>query len=275
MICAWNSLLAILPPGIRSAVDKPGKERSQELRLRINSPPELVMPEESRWLTHTVSCEDLNYVVNASSRYSPWNAMTCAQGFLTAPGGHRIGLCGEAVYKNGKMEGFRDLTSLCIRIARDFPGIARDALPASGSVLILGPPGWGKTTFLRDLIRQASIQSAVAVIDQRGEIFPKDFDRGRRTDVLAGCPKPEGMDIALRTLGPRIIAVDEITAQEDTQTIVHCANCGVRLFATAHGSSLEDLTRRAVYRPLIDAAVFDTLIILQKNWTYTRERIVR
>ena len=152
MMCAWKQLLSVLPPRLRPEVDRLGKNALQELRLRLGMPPELVLSGESRWLGCCVSREDLNYCINAASRYSPWAAATTAQGYLTAPGGHRIGLCGEVACRDGIVTGIRENSSLCIRVARDFPGIARRAADAPGSILILGAPGWGKTTLLRDLI---------------------------------------------------------------------------------------------------------------------------
>ena len=165
MMCAWKQLLSVLPPRLRPEVDRLGKNALQELRLRLGMPPELVLSGESRWLGCCVSREDLNYCINAASRYSPWAAATTAQGYLTAPGGHRIGLCGEVVCKDGIVTGIREISSLCIRVARDFPGIAKRAADTPGSILILGAPGWGKTTLLRDLIRQIGEKQCVSVVD--------------------------------------------------------------------------------------------------------------
>lgn len=141
MMCAWKELLSILPPRLRREVDSLGKESAQELRLRINAPPELVLGGKEIWLRENVTEEDLNFIINTASRYSPWAAATMGQGYLTAPGGHRIGLCGEAICRNGCYEGIRQVRSLCIRIARDFQGIGKDAAALKGSILILGAPG--------------------------------------------------------------------------------------------------------------------------------------
>lgn len=175
--------------------------------------------------------------------------------------------------KNGEMTGIREVTSLCIRIARDFPGIAKDLSQLDGSVLILGAPGWGKTTLLRDLIRQKSNQEAcISVLDEREELFPEGFDQGKRTEVLYGCPKPQGVDMLLRTMGPEIIAMDEITAEEDCRALQKAAWCGVTLFATAHASSLEDFLHRDVYAPLVKQNLFDHIVILRKDKTWHLER---
>lgn len=276
MRCAWKELLNILPQHMRREVDEIGKDRLQELRLRINSPPELVLGGESRWLSRNAAPEDLHFCVNTASRYSPWSAATVALGYLTAPGGHRIGLCGEVVCRDGAITGLREPTSLCIRVARDFPGIGEKLAGEKGSILILGAPGWGKTTLLRDLIRQRSNRGEqIGVVDQRRELFPGNcFPHGRCTDVLTGCPKKAGIEMLLRTMGPQCIAMDEITAQEDTQALIRAAYCGVKLLATAHASSLEDFRSRAVYRPLWEQHIFDTIVMLHqdKSWQVERSR---
>lgn len=276
MRCAWEQLLMILPLWLRREVDGLGRESMQELRLRTNCPPELVQKGGSLWLRRNVTEEDLSFCLNAASRYSPWNAATLDQGYLTAPGGHRIGVCGGAVVKGEKMAGIRDVTSLCIRVARDFDGIEENLGALSGSILILGPPGWGKTTLLRALIRRISEGGEhVAVVDERQELFPSGgaFERGKCTDVLSGCPKAEGILTVLRTMGPDTIAVDEITAQEDTQALLRAANCGVRLLATAHAASRDDLKQRAVYRPLLESSTFANLVIMNRDKSWKLERM--
>jgi len=274
MICAWKELLSILPARIRPALE-PYSGQARDIRLRLGQPPEVVLGDNSVILTGNVTRDELTFVVNGASRYSPWASSTISQGYLAAPGGHRIGICGEAVIKGGKMEGIRETTSLCIRVARDFPGLALSISHLKGSILILGSPGWGKTTLLRDLIRQKSNQgSHVSVVDERGELFPDAVDKGSRTEVLTGCPKVQGIEMMLRTMGPDILAVDEITAGEDCEALHRAAWCGVDLLATAHAGSLEDFLHREVYRPLVQRNLFDYLVILHpdRHWHLERSR---
>ena len=140
MKCAWKELLAILPSRIRREVE--GKDL-WEIRIRKDRPTELVGSRGSIWLDARANGEDIRFCINTASRYSPWAAQTTGMGYLAAPGGHRLGICGEAVMKDGVMTGFRRITSVCIRVARDFPGIS-NGCDLSGSILILGPPGSGK-----------------------------------------------------------------------------------------------------------------------------------
>ena len=274
MKCAWKELLAILPPAMRAEVDKHGREGLQELRLRLDGPPELVLPRDSYWLPMNTTAQDINFVVHTASKYSPWAAATVSQGYITAQGGHRIGMCGESIVKDDNSLVIRTATSLCIRIARDFPGIASKASGLKGNILVIGPPGSGKTTLLRDIIRQISNSgSSVTVVDERGEIFPIGFERGRRTDVMTGCTKPQGLDMALRTMGPRCIAVDEITAAGDCQALLACGWCGVRLLATAHAANLNDLKSRPIYKPLWDMKKFENILVLRQDKTWYIERL--
>lgn len=280
MRCAFRELLEILPLWLRDAVDRQGRESLQALRLRLHGPPELVLASGSVFLNRAVTGDDLCFCINTASRYSPWAADTAEQGYLTAPGGHRIGLCGAAVRQGGRMTGIRSPTALCIRVARDFPGIGAGAASLTGSILILGPPGSGKTTLLRDLIRQISDRGpgSVAVVDERGELFPLShgalcFPAGRRTDVLTGCPKAQGIDAVLRTMGPETVAVDEITAEEDCAALTRAGWCGVRLLATAHGASLADLKARPVYRMLWETGLFERILVLQPDKSWKLERM--
>ena len=258
----WNKtqLLSILPQRMR------GEQVDDvlEIRLRLGSPPKFVTRDRWRDGRGAVEERDLSFVINAASRYSPWTAASQSEGYLTAPGGHRIGICGDGAA----------VTSLCIRVARDISGIA-GGLPESGSLLLLGPPGSGKTTLLRDLIRRISQTKMVSVVDERRELFPDGFSRGENTDVLSGVGKAKGIDMVLRSMGPRVIAMDEVTSRDDCEALIRAAWCGVDLLATAHASSVRDLRERTVYRPLVETGLFSKAAVLDRDRCWHMEEVGR
>lgn len=273
MMCDWDSLLAVLPPILKSSLREERRKGLQELRLRLGNEPEFNCGSFLEYDHHIVTREDIHYIVNAASRYSPWQAETISKGYLSIRGGHRIGLSGEVICSGGVVKGIRDPDSLCIRIARDIPGIGKPYASLKGSVLILGAPGWGKTTLLRDLARQIAQVETTVVLDERGELFPEGFARGKRMDVLRMCPKPEGIELAVRTMGAQTIALDEITAEEDCRTLIQGANCGVRFLSTVHAASKEDLCHRRICRTLMDEGIFSNILLLHKDKTCIWERV--
>ena len=276
MKCAWQPLLSILPQRLRLLVDKTGQKDLLELRLRLGKPAMFVFPNRQQEDHRPVTEQELSFIVNTASRYSPWLSYTSAQGYITAPGGHRIGLCGEAVVDGGSMTGLRRVRSLNLRIARDLPGCSGQLWKQTGSVLIIGKPGSGKTTLLRDLIRQRSARENVAVVDQRGELFPMeaDFDTGSHTDILTGCDKATGVENVIRTMTPDTVALDEITGEADLLALLRAGHCGVDLLATAHASSAQDLLNRPQYRQIVLSKLFQHLVLLQPDKTWHVERMV-
>lgn len=275
MKCAWNDFLSVLPLRLRCEVDALGKKELEELHLRAGQPVELILGGRSQFISFNATSEDIRFVVNTASRFSPWSASSVAHGYITAHGGHRIGICGDCVVQAGEVTGIRSASSICIRVARAFQGIGRNA-PIKGSLLILGPPGVGKTTLLRDLIRMRSLDGdIVAVVDERGELFPNGniFEPGPRTDILTGCSKAQGIEMVLKTMAPRCIAVDEITAAEDCNALLSAAWCGVDLLATAHAANCKDLVHRSVYRPLAQSGLFEYAIVLNRDKSWHMERI--
>ena len=273
MICAWQEFLGVLPLWLRDEVDRQGREDLQELRLRLDAKPELITGRGIFHIEREIKGEDIRFCVNLATRYSPWAASGVSQGYITAPGGHRIGLCGDVAVKNGEISSFREVTSLNIRVARDYPGIADKLVTIRDNVLILGAPGWGKTTLMRDLARKIARQETVAVVDERGELYPPGVARGKRMDILTGCGKASAIEMVLRSMGPEWIAVDEITASQDTQALVQAVGCGVKLLATAHAVSSEDLKVRRIYQPLVESGIFRTAIVLRRDKSYYMERI--
>ena len=273
----------VLPLRLRSGVmSLPEDRRSQieELRLRVGLPMAAVLPEGERALAGPpVTQQELEQLLELASRASVHAVLDqLSRGYLTVQGGHRVGLCGTVALEDGAVRTIRKLSSAAVRVARQFPGAAEEVLPSlleGGRLeraLILAPPGLGKTTLLRDLVRCLSDDAGlrVALADERGEIAAlfdgvPQLDVGPRTDVMEGCPKAWGLMTLLRGMNPQVLAVDEITAPEDEAALVSAAGCGVTLLATAHGAGREDLSRRKLYRGLLEEGVFRRLVRIRRE----------
>lgn len=265
------------------------QNRLEELRMRLGFEPTIVIDGVEAPLSLqrplTVGRRELDFLLNAASGYSAYAADdTLRHGFLPLPGGHRLGLCGTAVLQKGEVSTIHTISSANLRIARAWFGTAdalfQSLLEEPESTLIVGPPGSGKTTVLRDLARQLSDKGnmRVGVADSRGELAAchdgaPQLYVGRRTDVVSLMPKDWAVELLVRVMNPHWVALDEITAAEDVEAVVRASYCGVRLLATAHAFSPEDLRRRPVYRALLDAGVFQRLAVLDRNKQLTMERM--
>ncbi|MCC8181429.1 MAG: stage III sporulation protein AB [Clostridiales bacterium] len=200
-----------------------------------------------------------------------------AAGFLPLAGGHRLGLCGTASLRDGRICAFRSLSSVNIRVAFPVPGVGAAILSRLMderrfcSTLILAPPGEGKTTLLRDLVRLLGLDGIrVGLADERGEVAARrdgvpQLDVGPLSDVADGCPKGDGLLLLLRSMSPQVLAVDEITHPADAEALCQGANCGAAVLATAHGSGREELERRSALNPLLEQRVFQYLVTIRRR----------
>lgn len=223
-------------------------------------------------------------LVSSSSLYAFQQELRC--GYITVPGGHRVGLCGQAVLEEGRLARLNHINGLNYRIAREIKGAA---LPFAGYFidyrrrrvrhsLIVSPPRGGKTTFLRDLTRclgngvpEAGFTGfKVAVVDERSEIGGSfqgepQLDVGCCTDVLDGCPKAEGMMMLIRSMGPEVIVTDEIGLDEDVQAVEEVIHAGVSIIATVHAGSMAELQSRPGLKRLMDMQIFERILFLGRS----------
>lgn len=183
-------------------------------------------------------------------------------GFITIDGGHRVGICGTTVLRDGEIYNIKNISSLNIRIAREAKGCADKLCFDIKNLLIISPPGCGKTTLLRDLCRKLGRVKKVSVIDERGEIAGMHnsmpcFDIGDMTDVMSLCDKRYGIETMLRSMSPDYIVTDEI-AEKDCGAIRRAVSCGVNIIASAHGDSIDS----TVERISIEKHLFDNIVLL-------------
>lgn len=267
-------------------------EELQEIRLRAEGPlfvrfrgEEYVLSEQGRigkepqnaWKVPVREIRETMEFVGKYSLYAYEDELR--QGYLTLPGGHRLGVSGKVVLEGDRVKHIRYISCLNLRLSHEVIGCGDGILPRlwDGTglchTLIISPPRCGKTTLLRDLIRQISNGSVghpgqtVGVVDERSEIcgcyqgIPAN-DVGIRTDVMDACPKAEGMMMMVRSMSPQVLAVDEIGGEADIRALETALFCGCRLLATVHGSSLEDIRSKPMLRRLVEEQIFERYVIL-------------
>ncbi len=290
-----QELLTLFPMEIRDTYKRvaAGMNHIQEIRLRVGKPVLIYGKGREYYLAENgdilyeggnAFCPDRSYMDKVLNHICGYSAYAFEEeirkGFLTVPGGHRIGLAGETVIQKDQIVSMKNLNAMNIRISHQIKGVADAVIPYvtdCGEVkntLIISPPGCGKTTLLRDLIRQLSEGNehcrpgyTVGVVDERSEIggsFCGEIQNelGPRTDLLDGCSKELGMTMLLRSMNPQIIAVDEIGTKEDADAIGQAVRSGCHIIATIHGDSVSQVGERQVIGRLVRDQVFDCYIIL-------------
>ena len=282
----YTAAAAVLPTRLRRAalsLDGARQAAAEEFRLRAGQPLSVVLPGGEFYFDTVVTPEELETLCDIASEFSRYAAAeTLRDGFLPVRGGFRLGLCGTAVMKDGVNTNLKALSSAVLRIGRERKDAGETAAPhlfrdgVFQNTLLLSPPGGGKTTLLRDLVRRISsgvegnAPRRVALLDERGEVAVMyrgraQMDVGPRTDVLDGCPKALGIPMVLRAMSPEVIAADEITAREDIRAMVLACGCGVGLLATVHAGSVGELSSRPLYRELLEEKVFAQTVRIHRE----------
>lgn len=217
----------------------------------------------------------INNIFNALLNYSAYACQEeLTNGYITIEGGHRVGICGRTVMENGRVKTIKDISSINIRRSKEIIGVSD---PCMGylmkgkrqifNTIIISPPKCGKTTLLRDMIRNFSCMGfQVGVCDERSELSgmyngKPSYDLGLRTDILDGCPKEKGMIMLIRSMSPALIATDEIGKREDCHAIEAAVCAGISILTTIHGSCYEDVIRSGIGE-LVEKGVFERLIFL-------------
>lgn len=305
-----REVIPYLSPAIKSLLNKTSAdifERLEEIRIRTNKPLLLKVGDDDFTITprgeltgnlnqgYIISEEDIFRTIASISDNSLYAfEEEIRRGFITIPGGHRVGLAGQVVIERYDVKTIKDFSGICIRIAREKKGCAEPLLKMvcskkgmASNTLIISPPRCGKTTILRDLARLLSNGSPycsphnVVIVDERSELAGSyrglaQLDVGVRTDVLDSCPKALGMIMAIRSLSPQVVVTDEIGRKEDVEAIQECINAGVAVICTIHAKNLQELEARPLIRNLIHTGAFQLGIVLsRKRGPGTVEEIIR
>lgn len=280
-----NEILQLLAKDIRLHVQKEIVEfdKLQEIRLRIGHPVILLCDSKEKVLSHIITRKELQETMDYVSNYSLYAYdHELKQGFITVEGGHRVGVAGQVLMEKGEVLKLKQIASVNIRVSHEVLGCAKGVFPYitdHGKIchtLIISPPKCGKTTLLRDMIRQISDGNqwvdgcTVGVVDERSELagcylgVPQN-QIGMRTDVLDCCPKSEGMLMLIRSMSPQVIAVDEIGSPEDVHALEYAMHCGSKMIATVHGTSIDEIRKKPLFEDLIQKKRFERYVVLQNK----------
>ena len=274
------------------------KKDIEEIRLRTNTPINIFLNNKNYFLKKNgslclnpkegvvVNQEHLSKSFQLITNYSIYSLEDeIRNGFITLKGGHRVGIGGKVIYGKDRIEGIKNISSLNFRIGREKVGISKDLIHHLFDIkgdfqntLIISPPQCGKTTLLRDMIKNLSDGMdeigldgfKIGLIDERSEIagtyngIPQK-SVGVRTDILDSCHKSLGIIMMIRSMSPDIIAVDEIGSKEDVLSIQEALRAGIKLVATIHGYSIDDIRDRGSMKELFKDKVFKRYIVLDNS----------
>lgn len=293
-----NSVLRYFPNYIKEtiiqSISQSISEFVEEIRIRLNRPIALKIGQDTMLIQHIINQTEINVIferICENSIYS-YKREIC-EGFITIRGGHRVGITGTAVIED-KIKNINYISSLNFRIAREKKDSSKEIIKYIVNIrenniyntLIISPPGCGKTTILRDIIRNVSNgieeynfkPKVIGLVDERGEIaatykgIPQK-DIGIMTDVMSNFPKSIGMKMLIRSMSPQIIACDEIGGYEDVQAIKSAIYSGVKGIFTAHGKDIDEIIKNPEINELIKEKIIDKIIQLSTQKKGKAEKI--
>ena len=279
---ACTRALELLPEQLKVNFDGIELSDIEELRIRLGKRlTVLIRGEEQVISDREVNQENIDRIMEKATGASMHAIRDPLRAGYLSYHGLRIGICGMVSCTGNEVEGFRRIQSLAVRIPREFPGLCNTLIAQMypliyRNTLIISPPGIGKTTALRDMIRGLSNRGLrLAVADERNELSAFDehgpgFDLGDHTDVLIGTPKSTAAMMLLRGMNPDILAMDEISSSSDIRVMEQLVGCGVGILSTAHADDRDDLFKRPLYRRLMDMQVFSYILTIRRT-EYGRE----
>ena len=294
-----HNIINIMPQGIRKFMYNVNLDEAEEIRIIQGSPMYIRYPDGDYFpttkgvLSKSVQngiivlkkhIDEMLERITKSSLYSVKDEIK--NGYITIDGGHRVGITGTAVTEGGDIEFIKNISAMNIRLASEIIGASDsiiDEIIKDGiikNVLIISPPGCGKTTLLRDIARNISNRGyCVGIADERCEIEAmhngeSGFNLGYRTAVLDNCLKSDAMEMLLRSMSPDVILTDELGTKEDAKAAFDVLNSGVSVIASAHGRDIKQIMNRTAVRDIMP--LFDIIIILSKrNGAGTIESVIR
>lgn len=304
-----RDILKYLSLNVRSIVSSQNEillDKIYEIRIRIGNPIEVKTTTGKFFLSNNVKSQLFNntfYKIKKNDIISTVSLLTLnsihafeeeiQKGYITIEGGNRVGLCGDCIYKNNKFTGYKNITSINIRIAKDYINCSNEVMKyiiknrnSVYNTLIAGPPLCGKTTCIRDLARKLSNGILkpyfegvdITVLDERGEIGAvyngvPQMNIGCRTDILSYCMKKEGYIISIRALSPKIIISDELGSKDDFEIIQYAQKSGVNVISTAHCNNIDDLNNNIYLKTIIESKIIERIIILDSQKPITIKNV--
>ncbi len=273
-----NAIFSCFPEELRKKLSGVPFEKLREIRLAAGAPPVMVGEKVHVLEGDKLSAEQISRVAQRMCENSLYAKQTeLRQGFITLPGGHRAGFCGRTVLEGETIRSLTEISSINLRVAHEIRGAADGVLPSIvygedvHNTLIISPPGCGKTTLLRDIARQLGSPAygfRVGIADERGELAAMyrgvpQMDVGILTDVYAGCPKAQGMEMLLRGMAPRVVITDELGTEAEEKAVRRLIYAGVRVICSIHGFGRTDVLSHPEIGPLVRNGIFSRSITLQ------------